>query len=411
MTALSESIYQVPEGLSPSRLMGTIQQIIVSEVNGRIDIHTGYGAQWQLYFQVGRIVWASGGEHRFRRWWRLLKFLKVAPSSIQLREDSLPPQWEHFVLSVMVKRQRITRDMAQSAIEINITEVLFDMLQSSSSVVQVSLNVSEKALGDSPVTIIGGTDEFLVKAQQNLKAWQQTGLADKSPNLAPSVIAQLPSRQRLPGNQQTFLESLDGHWSLRDLAISSQQDLANIAQKLVPYMQQGLITLQPVADLPAPKVAPATAGGSPQAIPGASPAPVNPSGVVRSTAQTGPLIACIDDSPQVGYILEEILRPLGYRVLAITEPVEAVGTIIRQKPAFVFLDLVMPIVGGYELCSQIRRVGFFKHTPIVILTGNDGVVDRMRAKVVGATDFLSKPINQEKLVGVVQKYLETRTTH
>lgn len=402
MNTFSENIYKVPDGLTPSHLVGTIQQIIITEVNGRIDVYTSQGQQpWQLYFQVGRLVWASGGEHRFRRWWRLLKQLHIAPNAIQLREQTLPPQWEHFVLSTLVKRQRITREMAQDAITTNVTEVLFDMLQASGKITQVALNVSEKAIGDSPVTVVGGTDEFLIKARQQLKAWQQTGLAEQSPNLAPMLIAQYAGRQRSPGqpNVQDFINGLDGHWSLRDLAVTTQKDLTTLAQALAPYLQQGLVSLQPVADLPAPKVAP-TPSPARLANAGADAAPKAP--------PAGPLVACIDDSPQVGYILEEILRPLGYRVLSITEPIEAVSLILRQKPAFVFLDLVMPIISGYELCSQIRRVGFFKHTPIVILTGNDGVVDRVRAKMVGATDFLSKPIDQDKLVSTVHKYLPIR---
>lgn len=405
MTLASENVYQVPDGLSASHLAGTIQQIILSEVNGRIDLYTATGQQWHLYFQVGRIVWASGGEHRFRRWWRVLKQLGISPNSIQIREQKLPPQWEHFVLTLLYKRQRIEREMAQRAIDTNITEVLFDILQAANTVVQVALNVSGGAtLEDSPVTIMNGSDEFLATARKQLKQWEEAGLAGKSPNLAPVLSTQYAGRTKDPSKQpmQQFLSSLDGHWSLRDLAVSNQQDLLALSKALLPYLQQGLVALQPVADLPAPRVSPQ----SPVPKEAVSGPGANPEGGGSKANNEGQLVICVDDSPQVGYILEEILRPLGYRVLCVTEPLDAVATILRQKPSLIFLDLVMPIVSGYELCSQIRRVGFFKHTPIIILTGNDGVVDRVRAKVVGATDFLTKPIHQDKLVTTVNKYLQ-----
>ena len=71
----------------------------------------------------------------------------------------------------------------------------------------------------------------------------------------------------------------------------------------------------------------------------------------------------------------------------------------------VILDLVMPIVGGYELCTQIRRIPEFKDTPILILTSNDTFVDRIRSKFVGATAFISKTSGNEKIGEQIQRYL------
>jgi chemotaxis family two-component system response regulator PixG len=53
----------------------------------------------------------------------------------------------------------------------------------------------------------------------------------------------------------------------------------------------------------------------------------------------------------------------------------------------------------------LRKIGTFADTPIVILTGNDGVIDRVRAKVVGATDFLTKPVESELVLAIADKYL------
>ncbi len=66
---------------------------------------------------------------------------------------------------------------------------------------------------------------------------------------------------------------------------------------------------------------------------------------------------------------------------------------------------MMPIANGYEVCSQIRRISQFKNIPVIILTGNNGIVDRVRAKIVGSSEFLSKPIKPEQVLAVVRKYL------
>ena len=65
----------------------------------------------------------------------------------------------------------------------------------------------------------------------------------------------------------------------------------------------------------------------------------------------------------------------------------------------------MPIVNGYEICTQVRRVSKLKHIPIVFLTGNDGIIDRFRAKVSGANAFITKPIEINKITTAIERYL------
>jgi chemotaxis family two-component system response regulator PixG len=69
----------------------------------------------------------------------------------------------------------------------------------------------------------------------------------------------------------------------------------------------------------------------------------------------------------------------------------------------------MPNTNGYEICGQLRKISTFRDTPIIILTGNDGIIDRVRAKMVGATDFLSKPVNAEIVLDVARQYLNNRS--
>ncbi len=118
-----------------------------------------------------------------------------------------------------------------------------------------------------------------------------------------------------------------------------------------------------------------------------------------------PLIVCIDDSFQVCQAVNQILAPAGYRFTSIQDSMQALPTLIELKPSLIFLDLMMPVANGYEICVQVRRVSVLKDIPIVILTGKDGIVDRVRAKMAGASDYLAKPVEADKLLAVVQKYL------
>ena len=118
------------------------------------------------------------------------------------------------------------------------------------------------------------------------------------------------------------------------------------------------------------------------------------------------LIACIDDSPQIGVEMQNILEPLGFEVLIINDPLQSVSILLQRKPDLIFLDLIMPNTNGYELCTFLRKTTTFQEIPIVILTGLDGVIDRVRAKMAGSSDFLNKPLDLAKVSEILRKFLK-----
>ena len=81
--------------------------------------------------------------------------------------------------------------------------------------------------------------------------------------------------------------------------------------------------------------------------------------------------------------------------------------IIRSKPDLILLDVTMPNLDGYELCALLRRHPDFKNTPIVMVTGNTGLIDRARAKLVRASGYLTKPFEQSDLLKMVFQHLSS----
>jgi two-component system, chemotaxis family, response regulator PixG len=80
-------------------------------------------------------------------------------------------------------------------------------------------------------------------------------------------------------------------------------------------------------------------------------------------------------------------------------------SIIRHKPDLILLDLNMAGIDGYELCRIIRNNSMFKNTPIIFVTGSKGIVDKVKARLVGASGYLTKPFTRAELLKMVFMHL------
>jgi twitching motility two-component system response regulator PilG len=116
-------------------------------------------------------------------------------------------------------------------------------------------------------------------------------------------------------------------------------------------------------------------------------------------------IACIDDSQTVLNSIKHFLDENTFSVVTINDPVKALMQILRSKPDLILLDVEMPSLDGYELCSLLRKHSAFKHTPIIMVTGRTGFIDRAKAKMVRSSGYLTKPFTQSELLKMVFKYL------
>ncbi|MFN4194962.1 MAG: response regulator [Thermosynechococcus sp.] len=125
------------------------------------------------------------------------------------------------------------------------------------------------------------------------------------------------------------------------------------------------------------------------------------------TSDTRPIVACIDDSRTIQRNVRLILETCGYRVLGLMEPTHALSALNNTKPNLVLMDISMPEMDGYELCRQLRQTETLKDVPVVMLTGRDGLVDRIRARMVGATDYLTKPFTPQELLSLAERFTHT----
>ncbi|MEA5575220.1 response regulator [Anabaena sp. UHCC 0451] len=116
-------------------------------------------------------------------------------------------------------------------------------------------------------------------------------------------------------------------------------------------------------------------------------------------------IACIDDSQAILNSINHFLDEKTFAVVMINDPIKALMQIIRSNPDLILLDVEMPNLDGYELCSLLRRHSTFKNTPIIMVTGRTGFVDKAKAKLVRSSGYLTKPFTRADLLRMVSKYI------
>ncbi len=369
--------------------------LTLSQQRATGELKVNYGtqpSQCRLYFYLGRLVYATGGVHPVRRWYRGLQqhcpncitsqWIRIARSGHDL--------WEIDLLNQAMAQNLIGVNEAKAAIRQITQEVLFEILGYGNATTEWTPGVKVEHQ-----TTFLAIEQLINDAQQLRLQWYAIGrgaqafFSQVSPDLAPVVIHPYELESQVsPEAFMSMVSLMKGQYTLWDVACQMKCPLPNLIRVLWKLIQQGVIELRAIPDLQAPIARPKPA-----------PQPV-------AKPKRKALIACIDDSPAIGQKMTQILEPEGYEVLTITNPLQGISMLLDRKPDLIFLDLVMPNTNGYELCTFLRKTSAFQNTPIVILTGHDGVIDRVRAKLAGSSDFLAKPPEADKVLQVVDRFLE-----
>jgi chemotaxis family two-component system response regulator PixG len=382
---------------SPSSLTRVAHAIaVVAQKKATGELHLAHSdRRWQLHFVAGQLIYATSNQQRVRRWQRMLKQQAIAYAPAKLPTNLV--LWEYHWLCAAIQQNHITVERGCAAIAATLWEVVFVATSYPGLTCQWKATPQPLTAERPPALQLTLLDirEQLKDIQKVQQRWKSLGLRPEWADLAPKLTGVDPAESAaMPSESSTFMSLsplLNGKRTTWDVMVTMRQPPAIVGHILHHFVQQNMVEFQAVPDTPK------------TALPPFAIAPKSPQATVATP--TAPLIACIDDSPQVCQLLEKILTDAGYRFVGIQDSVQAVPKLLEAKPDFIFLDLIMPIANGYEVCTQIRRVQAFRQVPVAILTGNDGVIDRVRAKVVGASDFLAKPINPHKILDLIAKYL------
>ena len=116
-------------------------------------------------------------------------------------------------------------------------------------------------------------------------------------------------------------------------------------------------------------------------------------------------ILVVDDTPSNIQSLAATLKPAGYQVLVATNGQQALDVMAKVRPDLILLDIMMPVMDGFEACANIKANANWHDIPIIFLTAKTETADLVKGFELGAVDYVSKPFNAHELMARVHTHL------
>ncbi|HKV85677.1 MAG TPA: response regulator [Ktedonobacterales bacterium] len=120
-----------------------------------------------------------------------------------------------------------------------------------------------------------------------------------------------------------------------------------------------------------------------------------------------PVVLVVDDSPTVRKIVQLTLQREHIRVVTAGDGLSALAAVADEQPDLILLDIMLPRMDGYNICQVVRRNMAYRDMPIIMLSGRDGIFDKMRGKLAGSTEYITKPFDSTELVQTVKRHLDS----
>lgn len=354
MNTISMASYRSSQRLNPLSLLA---QLSSRQANGCLQISSG-SVSWSIHLEQGKLIYASDSVDPFERLDRHLRQLSreiptlVSAVRVQVRllfESDLESQSsqnpDYQAINWLVNQQYLNAAQAATLIEELAEEVIRSLLPVREGTYQL---IPQDNFEELPKFCRIELRTLVERCHEQLRRQQSSESVNATSSLPPNAPAQNSTPTKL------------------ELIQKPSQNLANKS--------------------------PNTSGSA---------------GATQTTAKkkTTYTIACIDDSTTVLNAINSFLDDKSFSVVMINDPVRALMQVVRIKPDLILLDVEMPNLDGYELCSLLRKHSLFKTTPIIMVTGHTGFLDRAKAKLVRASGYLTKPFNQSELLKMVFKHL------
>ncbi|MDV3349999.1 response regulator [Leptothoe sp. ISB3NOV94-8A] len=381
---------------------------------------------WWIYFKDGKLNYASYASDKSLAYtlkWLKLKLAAMSQKAFAWLEENseellnIEPEntqsiqyFDYQIICYLIDQKYLELWQAQELIEQLTREAIESFLSLSGGAVRI-----ERELFEIPIFTRLDPKATIEDCQARIKTWKLLRPLITSPHQRPYIVSQdtffnTNNSDSISPRLKSKLGNILRGYSIRHIAAILQQDELDVAKFLHPYIENQSILLR-APESPFDRL---TGLEKPLAKKAQGIDPIkginsNRSPYLSSNShkkqKSRPVIACVDDSPNTLDQIERFLGEENFSVFKFIEPIKATFQLKRLKPDIILLDLTMPTISGYELCRMLRRLPGFEDIPVVMVTGKKGIINKTRAKLVGATDYLEKPFNRASLLDVISRNL------
>lgn len=120
----------------------------------------------------------------------------------------------------------------------------------------------------------------------------------------------------------------------------------------------------------------------------------------------GEKILVVDDHQEMVDLIQETFRLRGYEVLGANNGQEALAKVYQDKPDLILLDVMMPLLDGYEICKTLKSNDETKHIPVILITVKGNESDIERGFEVRADGYVVKPFEPGELTEFAEKFIK-----
>ncbi len=390
---------------SNTQLNNSMAQLLLDfssrKSSGFLEVTSGE-VSWKIFLEQGNIQYGLMSVQTLENLNYHLRYLNFQKALETLKDVTANEQNKQRLalasLDVVVKWLREKQSLSREEVSLLAQELTKEAIEPLFWLIEIhhsweEINPDTPAISMTPsLPIPPLVTEFL----ERIKSWQKLADQINSPYQRPYLF-KTPSNENTSSQRLMKLSQLMRGYSIHQIASLIKQDEIKLAQMLYSHVKSGEIYLRkPEAtfnQLPTiPKVFEVNTQEN---------ANFEPTTKIQRVK-----IACVDDSPTILREMQRLLGEENYELTKIDNPIEAASVLFRVKPDLILMDISMPEINGYKLCSLLRNSKALSEVPIIMVTSRTGVIDKVRAKASGATGYLTKPFTKESLLEEIEKHLE-----
>lgn len=114
-------------------------------------------------------------------------------------------------------------------------------------------------------------------------------------------------------------------------------------------------------------------------------------------------ILIVDDSPTQLYSLQKMVEQAGHQALTVDSGEKALEIAAHHRPEVILMDIVMPGMSGYQAKRRLGKIQSTSHIPVIFVSTKSGDADRSWGLRLGATEYITKPVNQTTLLTAISE--------